>query len=108
MIKGWTENSNLKVNEVIDFYNSSLIKGFILTDISRDGMLQGLDINLISDLIGLTSKDIVVGGGLSNYDDLLNLKNIKNKNLEGVIAGKSFYSGSIEINKALKILNSNA
>ena len=51
MIKGWTENSNLKVNEVIDFYNSSLIKGFILTDISRDGMLQGLDINLINQIL---------------------------------------------------------
>lgn len=108
MIKGWTENSNFKVNKVIDYYNTSLIKGFILTDISRDGMLQGLDINLIKDLIDLTSKDIIVGGGLSNYQDLFNLKNIKNKNLEGVIAGKSFYSGNIEINKALKIINSNA
>ena len=108
MIKGWTENSNFKVNKVIDYYNTSLIKGFILTDISRDGMLQGLDINLIKDLIDLTSKDIIVGGGLSNYQDLFNLKNIKNKNLEGVIAGKSFYSGNIKINKALKIINSNA
>ena len=108
MIKGWTENSNFKVNKVIDYYNTSLIKGFILTDISRDGMLQGLDINLIKDLIDLTSKDIIVGGGLSNYQDLFNLKNIKNKNLEGVIAGKSFYSGNIEINKALEIINSNA
>ena len=108
MISGWTENSNLKVNEVIDFYNSSLIKGFILTDISRDGMLQGLNINLIKNLVGLTPKDIIVGGGLSNYQDLSNLKNIKNKNLEGVIAGKSFYSGNIEINKALEIINSNA
>ena len=65
-------------------------------------------IPLIKDLIDLTSKDIIVGGGLSNYQDLFNLKNIKNKNLEGVIAGKSFYSGNIEINKALKIINSNA
>lgn len=108
MIKGWTENSNLHVNNIIDFYNTSLIKGFILTDISRDGMLEGLDINLIKNLIILTKKNIIVGGGLSNYQDLLTLKNIKNNNLEGVIAGKSFYSGNITINKAIKLINSNA
>ena len=51
-----------------------------------------------------TNKDIIVGGGLSNYDDLINLKKISSSNLEGVIAGKSFYSGNIEVTKSLKIL----
>ena len=48
---------------------------------------------------------MIVGGGLTNYDDLNKLKNLNNKNLEGVIAGKSFYSGSIEIKRGLQILN---
>ena len=74
MIKGWTEDSQIHVNDIINFYNPSLIKGFILTDISRDGMLQGLDINLIKTLINKTQKKVIVGGGLSNYDDLHNLK----------------------------------
>ena len=108
MIKGWTEDSKILLKDIVNFYNLSAIKGFVLTDISRDGMLQGLDINLIKELIPLTKKDIIVGGGLSSYEDLYNLKKIKDKNLEGVIAGKSFYSGSIEIKKALKIINSNA
>ena len=108
MIKGWTEDSNIHVNEIIDFYNLSAIKGFILTDISRDGMLQGLNINLIKNLLLTIQKDTIVGGGLSNYTDLQNLKNINCQNLEGVIAGKSFYSGNIKINKALKLINSYA
>jgi phosphoribosylformimino-5-aminoimidazole carboxamide ribotide isomerase len=108
MIKGWTEDSDIHVNDIINFYNPSLIKGFILTDISRDGMLQGLDIDLIKTLINKTQKKVIVGGGLSNYDDLHNLKNIYKKNLEGVIAGKSFYSGNIEIKKAIKLIKSNA
>ena len=108
MIKGWTENSEMNVNNILDFYNHSTVKGFILTDISRDGMLEGLDFKLIKNLLKKTQKKVIVGGGLSSYDDLNNLKNIREENLEGVIAGKSFYSGNIEIKKALNIIKKDA
>ena len=105
MIKGWVEDSKESIDEIISFYNPSFIKGFIFTDISRDGMLKGIDLDLINNFINKTDKDIIVGGGLSNYDDIINLTKINSPNLEGVIAGKSFYSGNIKINKALEILN---
>ena len=108
MIKGWVEKSKLKIDQILDLYNNSEIKGFILTDISRDGMLQGLDIRLIKKLLSKTKKKLIVGGGLSDYNDLHSLKKIKNLNLEGVIAGKSFYTGNIKINRALNILKTNA
>ena len=108
MIKGWTENSNLDVDDIMDFYNVGPTKGFILTDISRDGMLEGLDTKLIKNLLKLTKKNIIVGGGLSNYKDLHNLKSMNADNLEGVIAGKAYYSGNILIDKALEVLNTNA
>lgn len=108
MINGWIEDSNLTIDNILKFYNFSQINGFILTDIFRDGMLQGLDINLINSYILKTEKNIIVGGGLSNYKDLHNLNKIKFSNLEGVIAGKAFYSGIININKALQIVGSNA
>ena len=108
MIRGWKEESSFLIDDVLELYSESSINGFILTDISRDGMLNGLDINLISDFVSKTSKKIIVGGGLSNYQDLHNLKKINCSNLEGVIAGKSYYSGNIEIHQALKILNINA
>lgn len=108
MIKGWVEDSKLSINDVLKIYENTFIKGFIFTDISRDGMLQGLNIELINNIVSMSNKKIIVGGGLSNYDDLFNLNKIKAKNLEGVIAGKSFYSGNIEIKKALEILDKNA
>ena len=108
MIKGWKEDSLFKVKDIINIYNSSFIKGYILTDISRDGMLSGLDVDLFKLYLSLTKKSVVIGGGLSNNQDLFNLKKTNMSNLEGVIAGKSFYSGSIDIKEALKILNSNA
>ena len=108
MIKGWKESSNLSTSDIISFYNNSHISGYIFTDISRDGMLEGLNIDLIKDFALQTKKKIIVGGGLSNYEDLYNLKKINLSNLEGVIAGKSFYLGKIEINKALLIMSQNA
>ena len=108
MIKGWVESSQVTIDQVLKDYESTDIKGFILTDIDRDGMLEGLNVDLIKENILKTNKNIIVGGGLSNYDDLINLKKILSSNLEGVIAGKSFYSGNIEITKAIKILENNA
>ena len=108
MIKGWVESSEFTINDIFKVYDTSQIKGYILTDISRDGMLQGLDMNLINKHIAMTKKNLIVGGGLSNYEDLINLNKISYTNLEGVIAGKSYYSGAIEIDRALNILKSNA
>ena len=108
MIKGWVEESSINLDDIINFYNSSSTKGFVLTDISRDGMLQGLDTRLFKSILAKTKKSVIVGGGLSDYNDLENLKNMKCKNLEGVIAGKSFYSGNISVLKAINLLKSNA
>ena len=88
--------------------HSSFIKGYILTDISRDGMLSGLDVDLFKLYLSLTKKSVVIGGGLSNNQDLFNLKKTNMSNLEGVIAGKSFYVGNIDLKKAQQILDNNA
>jgi Phosphoribosylformimino-5-aminoimidazole carboxamide ribonucleotide (ProFAR) isomerase len=72
MIKGWVESSQVTIDQVLKDYESTDIKGFILTDINRDGMLEGLNVDLIKENILKTNKNIIVGGGLSNYDDLVN------------------------------------
>ena len=108
MIKGWVEDSKISIDDMFEFYKHEPIGGFIITDISRDGMLEGLNIEMFKEHILKTQKNIIVGGGLANYDDLKKLKKISNKNLEGVIAGKSFYSGNINIKEAFKILGPDA
>jgi phosphoribosylformimino-5-aminoimidazole carboxamide ribonucleotide (ProFAR) isomerase len=80
----------------------------VLTDVDRDGTLNGLNIDMIKTNLELTSKPLIVGGGLTSYDDLNNLKIILSKNLEGIVVGKSFYVGNIDLKKAEHILNSNA
>ncbi|PPR50549.1 MAG: 1-(5-phosphoribosyl)-5-[(5-phosphoribosylamino)methylideneamino] imidazole-4-carboxamide isomerase [Alphaproteobacteria bacterium MarineAlpha5_Bin5] len=108
MIKGWEKESGKTPKQVFKNYNDTNIKGYVLTDIENDGMLTGLNTKMILENLEKTKKNLIVGGGLSSYDDLKKLKKAYKKNLEGVIVGKSFYSGKINLQKAKSILNQNA
>ena len=108
MIKGWVEESDFTPEKIFQTYDTSSIRGYVLTDIEKDGMLTGLNHKMISVNISLTKKKIIVGGGLKNNLDLEQLRNIKSDNLEGVIAGKSFYVGNIDLKEAQRILDGNA
>ncbi len=105
MIKGWVEQSDFTAENIFKTYDESSIRGYVLTDIEKDGMLTGLNHKMISANVSLTHKKLIVGGGLKNNSDLEELKNIKSENLEGVIAGKSFYVGNIDLKEAQKILD---
>ena len=113
MVKGWNEKSNLKIEDVLNLYNHSNIKGYIITDIQNDGMLRGLNIEFVKKIFeiikksGQKNKKIIIAGGLTSYGDLINLKNLKLNNIEGIISGKSFYVGNIDLIKAQEILNRN-
>ena len=108
MIKGWVEQSNFTPEKIFQTYDDSNIRGYVLTDIEKDGMLTGLNQKMISINASLTNKKLIVGGGLKNNADLKMLKIIKADNLEAVIAGKSFYVGNIDLKEAQKILDENA
>ena len=108
MIKGWKNMSNLSHQDVFKQFNHTKIKGYVLTDVSRDGMMSGIDNKLIKENLKLTKKNLIVGGGLSTYKDLDKLQNIQSQFFEGIIVGKSFYEGSINIKKGMEILNQNA
>ena len=105
MIKGWKEQSNFTPEGIFEIYENTNVRGYVLTDIENDGMLTGLNQGMIKKNVSLTKKKLIVGGGLKDNSDLIKLNKIISKNLEGVIAGKSFYSGRIEISKALEIVN---
>ena len=108
MIKGWVEESDFTPENIFQTYDQSSIRGYVLTDIEKDGMLTGLNQKMILTNVSLTKKKLIVGGGLKNNLDLEQLRNIKFDNLEGVIAGKSFYVGNIDLKEAQTILDENA
>ena len=108
MIKGWKQESNFTPSKLIEKYNKTNIRGYILTDIEKDGMLSGINQEMIIQNLALTNKKLIAGGGLKDNTDLEKLIKIKSNNFEGVITGKSFYVGNIDIKNAKQILEKNA
>ena len=108
MINGWQQKSNLTAAKLFEQYDKTKIRGYVLTDIQNDGMLSGLNLNMISLNLSLTIKKLIVGGGLKDMQDIRGLKKIQTPKLEGVIAGKAFYVGSIDLKEADKLLSTNA
>ena len=108
MIKGWKEESNFTPLQLFEIYEKTNVRGYVLTDIENDGMLTGLNQEMITTNLTLTNKKLIVGGGLRDNFDLKKLSLIKSKNLEAVIAGKSFYVGNIDLIEAKLILENNA
>ena len=116
MIKGWTEGSKFNSHQISKIYNESKIKGYILTSINNDGMMQGPS-QTYQEIVYLLKKPVIFSGGYSNYLELEMLSYVyedkerktyfrqSNGGIEGVIIGKAIYSGSIEIKKAIKALN---
>ncbi len=108
MIKGWKEESSYTPAKLFKTYNNTKIRGFVLTDIEKDGMLTGLNQEMILKNLSLTKKNLIVGGGLKDKSDIQKLIKINSDNLEGVIAGKSFYVGQIDLKKTQEIFDKNA
>ena len=111
MIDGWAENSKLTTLDINQIYEDSNIRGYIITDVSRDGTMKGLNLRVLHMLLDLLKKQTIIGGGLSSYKELkalrfnTNITKDRITNLEGVILGKAFYLGEIEIKKGINILN---
>ena len=108
MINGWQQKSFFTPTKLFQHYDKTKIRGYVLTDIENDGMLSGLNLNMISLNLTLTIKKLIVGGGLKDMRDIEELKKIQTPQLEGVIAGKAFYVGNIDLKKADKLLSTNA
>ena len=80
------------------------IARIIYTDINRDGTKSGPNIEETSSFSNLTKIPVLISGGISSIQDIINIKEKKLKNIEGIIIGKAIYDGSININELSKII----
>lgn len=99
---GW---QNFGKENYIDFAKKmemAGVKTVIFTDISKDGTLQGPNLEQLEKLKNSVKCDIIASGGIKNIEDI---KNIKALNMYGVICGKSIYSGTLNLEEALKAAN---
>lgn len=98
-VKGWTEKSEYTCFDFCKKMEDCGVKTIICTDISKDGMLSGTNRTLYSELAEKFSLQIVASGGVSALDDIKALKKI---GIYGAIIGKAYYTGAIDLTKALE------
>ena len=102
--KGWKEVKDLQISDFLKSIKDLNINSIIITDVMRDGMKQGINFQMLENLMVQTKFDCVASGGVSNISDLVNLKEKNYSQMKGVIVGKAIYDKDIDITEALKIL----
>ena len=104
-VEGWSKKSEIKDTDLIRMYEDVGVSAVVYTDISRDGLLGGINIKSIRNILNSSSINIIASGGVGSKEDILGLLQIEDKNLEGVICGKAIYEGKINVVEVLRILN---
>ena len=100
-VRGWEEVTGEKA---IDFAGRMVALGaprVIYTDISRDGMLQGVNVGAVADMVEAAGVPVIASGGVTTLHDIEALVSLNLPGLEGVITGKALYAGSLTLAEAL-------
>ena len=102
-VEGWGESGNIGVVELAKKMKDAGVKTIIYTDISRDGTLSGVNVEATIKLAQESGVKIVASGGVKSLEDIKALKKQEAVGIEGVIAGKSIYMGTLDLAAAIKI-----
>jgi phosphoribosylformimino-5-aminoimidazole carboxamide ribotide isomerase len=104
-VKGWVEVSEQKATDLAQKLKGYGIAGFIFTDISRDGMLQGPNLESIKEFAESAQLPVIASGGVSRLEDIKNLAKLESYGVEGVIVGKALYDKTLTFKEARDVLH---
>jgi phosphoribosylformimino-5-aminoimidazole carboxamide ribotide isomerase len=99
-VHGWTESSGMRLVDALAQFPSAA--AFVITDIERDGLLAGPDVDGLASAVVATKVAVIASGGVGTLDDLAALAAITG--LHGIIAGRALYEGRFTVAEALRVL----
>ncbi len=100
-IRGWEEVTSINAKELAKRLEVVGIAGIIYTDINRDGMLTGPNVEATREMVETVRIPVIASGGISGMEDIKKLMEIKN--LWGMITGKAIYSGALDLRGAIRL-----
>jgi 1-(5-phosphoribosyl)-5-[(5-phosphoribosylamino)methylideneamino] imidazole-4-carboxamide isomerase/N-(5'phosphoribosyl)anthranilate isomerase len=100
--RGWTREGG-DLWTVLDRLESAGCSRYVVTDVTKDGTLQGPNVELLREMTARTPKPIVASGGVSSLDDIVALRDLVPLGVEGVIVGKALYAGAFTLAEALDV-----
>ncbi len=103
-VQGWAESSELSVLDIARRFEDAGVAAIIYTDIARDGMLKGLNLDATIALANAVSIPIIASGGLASIDDIRAMLEPRAGKLQGAIAGRALYDGRLDAAEALGLI----
>ena len=99
--EGWYEISTIRALDLAKQYEQDGVSACIYTDISRDGMMQGINLAAITELLQHSCIDVIASGGITSMEDIKQLLPLTNQGLVGAITGRAIYEGQLDLKAAL-------
>jgi len=106
-VRGWAEVTEMRAIDLAHEFENVGVAAIIYTDISRDGMMQGPNLEATRELAEAVSIPIIASGGVSRMQDIENLMSIEDSGVAGVITGKAIYSGALDLREAVALTKKN-
>lgn len=104
-VAGWTKETQMLPDEVIERMQRQGIRQFVYTNVDRDGMLEGPDLDEVRRIAGAVRGRFLYSGGIGSLDDLRGLSSLRLVNLAGVISGKALYERRFTVAEAQAALD---
>ena len=102
-IEGWGQGSGVAATELAKKMASFGVETIIYTDISRDGMLSGVNVEATAALARACGVPIIASGGVASLDDIRRVKAVEGDGVQGCITGKAIYTGAVDLKEALAL-----
>lgn len=100
-VEGWAEKSTMKATDLAKEFADAGVEAIICTDVGRDGMLSGVNLDFTLAIAEASGIDTIASGGVKNLDDIVLLK--RSQKVAGVIVGKAFYEGTLDLREAFAV-----
>ena len=97
---GWAKQTDVHVVDLAKKFEQDGVSSIVYTDIARDGMMQGVNVEATADLARQTSIPIIASGGITNLDDIAGLLHHAKEGIMGAITGRAIYEGSLDFGAA--------
>ena len=106
-VHGWNNSSDFTLQDFVKILESNNIQEIVFTDVSKDGMLEGMNFSEISNILSFSSIPLIASGGVTSIDDIKYLCGMNEIKISGVIIGKALYENKINLKDAIKLSNKN-
>ncbi len=102
-VEGWAEKSTMKATDLAKEFANVGVEAIICTDVGRDGTLGGVNVDFTLEIARASSIDTIASGGVKDLQDIELL--LETKEVSGVIVGKAYYEGTLELKEAFRLVS---